>query len=316
MELRLLRTFRAVASAGSFTRAAADLGYVQSNVTAQIKALEREVGTPLFERLGRRIVITDAGRRLLPYAERILRLAEEASEELRSAGDEVAGTLRIGAAETLCAYRLPAVLRSLGARFPRLRVVFRPASRSALLADLSAARLDAALLLEEPVSAPDLTVETLCAEPVLFVAAPDHRLAAADRVTAADLATEPVIQVEEDCAHRQVVDRELRAAGIDPPVLAEFANLEAVKRCAVAGLGVAALPAVAVEAELARGELVTLPWVRPDALSRNDFGLRTQAVRLTRRAPSPALTALLDTARTQWAMMSTVDGSRGGVVSG
>jgi DNA-binding transcriptional LysR family regulator len=253
MELRLLRTFRAVAATGSFTRAAADLGYVQSNVTAQIKTLERDLGTPLFERLGRRIVITDAGRRLVPYAERILRLAEEASEDLRTGGDEVAGTLRIGAAETLCAYRLPEVLRTLRTRLPRLRVVFRPASRSALLADLSAARIDAALLLEEPIAAPDLAVEALCAEPVVFVAAPDHRLAGVDPVTATDLAAEQLIQVEPDCAHRQVVDRELRSAGIDPPVLAEFANLEAVKRCAVAGLGVAALPAVAVAAELDRG---------------------------------------------------------------
>lgn len=298
MELRLLRTFRAVAGAGSFTRAAADLGYVQSNVTAQIKALERDLGTPLFERLGRRIVITDAGRRLVPYAERILRLAEEATEDLRTGGDEVAGTLRIGAAETLCAYRLPEVLRTLRVRLPRLRVVFRPASRSALLADLSAARIDAALLLEEPIAAPDLAVEVLCAEPVVFVAAPDHRLAGADPVTAADLATEHLIQVEPDCAHRQVVDRELRSAGIDPPVLAEFVSLEAVKRCAVAGLGVAALPAVAVAAELARGELVGLRWRSAD---RQDLGLRTQAVRLGRREPSRALAALLDTARTHWA---------------
>jgi DNA-binding transcriptional LysR family regulator len=298
MELRLLRTFRAVARAGSFTRAAADLGYVQSNVTAQIKTLERDLGTPLFERLGRRIVITDAGRRLVPYAERILRLAEEASEDLRTGGDEVAGTLRIGAAETLCAYRLPEVLRTLRTRLPRLRVVFRPASRSALLADLSAARIDAALLLEEPIAAPDLAVEALCAEPVVFVAAPDHRLAGVDPVTATDLAAEQLIQVEPDCAHRQVVDRELRSAGIDPPVLAEFANLEAVKRCAVAGLGVAALPAVAVAAELDRGELVALRW---HGATRHDVGLRTQAVRLARRAPSRALSALLDAARTRWA---------------
>ncbi|HEY3507197.1 MAG TPA: LysR family transcriptional regulator [Actinocatenispora sp.] len=298
MELRLLRTFRAVAGAGSFTRAAADLGYVQSNVTAQIKALEHDLGTPLFERLGRRIVITDAGRRLVPYAERILRLAEEATEDLRTGGDEVAGTLRIGAAETLCAYRLPEVLRTLRAQLPRLRVVFRPASRSALLADLSAARIDAAVLLEEPIAAPDLSVEVLCAEPVVFVAAPDHRLAGADPVTAGDLAAEHLIQVEPDCAHRQVVDRELRSAGIDPPVLAEFVNLEAVKRCAVAGLGVAALPAVAVAAELARGELVPLRW---RSATRHDLGLRTQAVRLDRREPSRALAALLDTARTHWA---------------
>jgi DNA-binding transcriptional LysR family regulator len=298
MELRLLRTFRAVAATGSFTRAAADLGYVQSNVTAQIKALEREVGAPLFERLGRRIVITDAGRRLVEYADRILRLADDAQAELRamSAGDgELVGTLRIGAAETLCAYRLPHVLRALADRHSRLRVVFRPASRAELLADLSAARLDAALLLEEPIAGTGLAVESLAVEPLLLVAAPDHKLAGATTVAPADLADQPLIQVEEGCAHREVFDRQLRAGGVAPPVLAEFVSLEAVKQCAVAGLGVAMLPTVAVAGELRRGDLVVLPW-HPDPPT-----LHTQAVRLARRSPTPALTALLDLARTQWA---------------
>ena len=299
MELRLLRTFRAVAAAGSFTRAAADLGYVQSNVTAQIKTLEHEIGAPLFERLGRRIVITDAGHRLVEYADRILRLADDATAELRAiaSGDgELVGTLRIGAAETLCAYRLPAVLRTLADRHPRLRVVFRPAPRTELLADLSAARLDAALLLEEPIAGTGLAVEELAAEPLRLVAAPDHRLASATSVVPADLADEPLIQVEEGCAHREVFDRALRAAGVAPPVLAEFASIEAVKQCAVAGLGVAMLPAVAVRGELRRGDLVVLPWSVPGSMA-----LQTQAVRLARRAPSPALTALLDLARTAWA---------------
>ncbi|BCJ38287.1 LysR family transcriptional regulator [Actinocatenispora thailandica] len=299
MELRLLRTFRAVATTGSFTRAAADLGYVQSNVTAQIKSLEREVGAPLFERLGRRIVITDAGRRLVEYADRILRLADDARAELHalSAGDgDLVGTLRIGAAETLCAYRLPHVLRALADRHPRLRVVFRPAARTELLADLSAARLDAALLLEEPIAGTGLAVESLAVEPLRLVAAPDHKLAGATSVSPADLADQPLIQVEEGCAHREVFDRQLRAAGVAPPVLAEFVSLEAVKQCAVAGLGVAMLPAVAMAGELRRGDLVVLPW-HPGT---DAPALHTQAVRLARRAPTPALTALLDLARTQW----------------
>src|SRR5688572_33360569 len=98
VELRQLETFRAVATGLSFTRAAAALGYAQSSVTAQIQALEAELGARLFDRLGRRIALTDAGERLLEYADRLLTLAAEARAALVD-GAEPAGTLTVGAPE-------------------------------------------------------------------------------------------------------------------------------------------------------------------------------------------------------------------------
>src|SRR5438046_264194 len=110
MELRQLETFRVVATQLSFTRAAATLDYAQSSVTAQIQSLELELGVRLFDRLGRRVALTDAGERLLEYAERLLSLADEARAALAD-GAEPAGTLTIGAPETVMTYRLPSVLR-------------------------------------------------------------------------------------------------------------------------------------------------------------------------------------------------------------
>src|SRR5687768_17710567 len=109
MELRLLATFEKVADVLSFTRAAADLGYAQSSVTSQIRALESSLGVDLFERLGSRIRLTEAGERLLPYARRMIDLAEEAQAAVTGA-DEPAGTITVGTMESLTSYRLPPLL--------------------------------------------------------------------------------------------------------------------------------------------------------------------------------------------------------------
>src|SRR5690349_21719254 len=124
MELRQLITFRVLARTLNFTRTASELGYVQSSVTAQIQALEAELGVPLFDRLGKRVSLTDGGRQLLEYAERILALADEARAAV-SADATPRGTLSIGAPETLCTYRLPAILHAFRDRYPQVQILFR-----------------------------------------------------------------------------------------------------------------------------------------------------------------------------------------------
>jgi DNA-binding transcriptional LysR family regulator len=124
------------------------LNYAQSSVTAQIQALEEELGVPLFNRLGRQVTLTDAGRRLMSYAERLLELEEEARAEV-TGGGEPAGTLTIGAPETICTYRLPPVLRQFRDRFPGVRVIFRPLVYPDLLRSLIDGTVEAAFLLAE-----------------------------------------------------------------------------------------------------------------------------------------------------------------------
>ncbi|MFI6346188.1 LysR family transcriptional regulator [Streptomyces sp. NPDC050560] len=266
MELKHLATFLAVARTLGFTRAAHELGYVQSSVTAHVKALETELGVPLFERFGRRVALTEAGRELRGHARELLALAARAGEATRAAGGsggEVGGTLRIAAAESLCAYRLPTVLRTLTRRHPALRLAFGPAERAAVFTALADGALDAGFLLEERIEAPLVAARRLAEEPLALVAHPGHPLAGRAGIAAAELADDTLLVVERGCALRELADAELAGAVTDPVVM-EFVSMEALKRCAAAGLGVALVPRATVRDELARGELTALDWrLRP-----------------------------------------------------
>ncbi|MEE1943187.1 LysR family transcriptional regulator [Streptomyces sp. TRM 70361] len=294
MELKHLVTFLAVARELSFTRAARDLGYVQSSVTAHVKALETDLGVPLFERLGRRVALTDAGRELRPRARHLVGYAEQTREAVVGAADPhtVRGTLRIAAPESLCAYRLPAVLGALKERFPLLRVVFGPAGRASLVAGLEDGTLDAGFLLEEAVDHPMTVAERMAQEPLRLVARPDHPLAARKQLDTGELAGETLLVIERGCAQRDIIDRELRRAGARPATM-EFVSVEALKRCAAAGLGIALVPGATVEDETRRGELTVLPWTVEPVLG-------VHYIRHKDRRPTLVLRTLADLARTAW----------------
>ncbi len=289
MELRHLRTFRAVAKSLSFTRAAARLGYAQSSVTDQIRVLERDLGVPLFDRTGRRVVLTEAGRRLLPYAERMLLLAEEAQDAVVG-DDEPRGVLTFSAPESICAYRLPPLLRSFRARHPDARLIFRPMPSSEMRRGVDDGDLDVAFVLDEPFREAHLGVEPLTDELLVMLAGRDHALVGAAVVEPADLEGEPVLLTEEGCSYRNLFLRSLDAEGVRPPVL-EFGSVEAIKQCVMAGMGVAVLPEVTVGRELSEGRLASLSWWR------DGVGLYTHLVWHRERWQPPTASAFLKAAR-------------------
>lgn len=258
MELRTLQTFSAVADALSFTRAAEALGYAQSSVTAQVKALESELGVPLFERLGKRVVLTEAGERLRTYAGKLIQLEEEARLAV-SGTVEPSGTLHIGAPESQCTYRLPPLLAEFRRRHPRVKLIFRPGSCNDLRRSVLDGVLDVAFTTEPDPRHPGLHTWTLATEQIRVLAHPDHPLASRRRVTPGDLAGEVVLHTEADCAYRQLFDRLLAEAGVRPEVAIEFTSIEAIKQSALAGMGIAVLPEIAVETEVAQGRLALLP---------------------------------------------------------
>jgi DNA-binding transcriptional LysR family regulator len=158
VELRQVETFRTVAEELSFSRAATRLGYVQSSVSAQVAALERELGAPLFDRLGRRIALTDAGRVMLRYSGKLLNLAEEAREVVADAGvgsGEVTGTLTVRAPETLLTYRLPKLLALFHERHPKVRLSVRPSAVGRLVGRMRRAiedgSVDVSFVLDGPI---------------------------------------------------------------------------------------------------------------------------------------------------------------------
>ncbi|MFD8211219.1 LysR family transcriptional regulator [Streptomyces sp. NPDC059695] len=260
MELRLLTTFEKVADVLSFTRAAAELGYAQSSVTSQIRALESSLGVDLFERLGSRIRLTEAGERLLPYARRMAELAEEARTAV-AATAEPSGPIAIGTMESLTSYRLPPLLEYFHHRYPKVRLTLRPTLGDETRQALRQGTYDVGFLMEAETEHEGLESEVLAPEPLVLVAAPGHPLAGGTELSTADLAGTPLVGTEPGCAYRDLFEAALRA-----PRFLEFGTIEASKRAVASGLGIALLPRVAVAEELAGGTLVPLPWEAPFTL--------------------------------------------------
>lgn len=131
LDLQKLKTFRMVAVTNSFTRAAAELGYSQSSVTTQIKALERELGAPLFDRFAKKVALTEVGQKTFEYAGRLLALADETKAAVRKQGKPT-GPLKVSAPESLLIYRLPDLLRQFQVEYPLVHLELFPAAMRGL----------------------------------------------------------------------------------------------------------------------------------------------------------------------------------------
>ncbi|MBF9068081.1 LysR family transcriptional regulator [Streptacidiphilus fuscans] len=278
MELRHLVTFHKVATVLSFTRAAAELNYAQSSVTAQIRSLETELQTELFERLGSKIQLTGAGQRLLPYAGQIIALIDEAQAEAKGS-TEPSGTLAIGTMESITSYRLPPLLELFHHRYPRVQLRLRPSLCAETYQALRQGVFDVGFLMDTRTEYEGLNTVVLAAEPMALVAAPTHPLASAQEVTVADLNQAQVLATEVGCAYREAFETELTKGSGEPQQFLEFGTIEAIKRGVTAGLGISLLPRITVEDELSQGTLRQVAWEPP-------FELFTQlAWRHGRRLP-------------------------------
>lgn len=259
MEIRQLKSFRTVANLASFNRAAGQLNYAQSSISAQIQALEAELGVQLFDRLGRRIQLTETGTQLLQYANKILDLVDETHSELTGA-KEPQGSLTVRIPESFGVHRLPPIAKEFHSRFPKIQMNFITCSHDGLDKDLRRGITDLAFLLTESINAPDIVVETVGFESVVLVASPDHPLAAKRKVHTRDLAGGTALLSRVDCSYRRVFERILDEEEVQQVTKLQFHSVEVIKRCVMAGVGVTILPEIAVEEELARKKLVILPW--------------------------------------------------------
>ena len=290
MELRQLTTFRMVATTLSFSRTAQALSYVQSSVTAQIQNLEEELGARLFDRLGKRIALTEAGKRLLPYAEKMLDLVQEA-RTITIGGEIPTGSLTITAPETVCTYRLPAVLHAFRQHCPQVKLLFRSSQFADIRRSVSEGDVDVAFVIDEPLHSNALRIEALVTEPLLLLAAPDYPLAQLPLLSARDLEGESLLLTEIGCSYRNILEGVLNAEGVHTSTNLDFVSVEAIKQCTRVAMGVAFLPQITVERELEEGSLVALPW------EREEFSVVTQMLWHKDKWLSPALQAFLTIAR-------------------
>lgn len=292
MEIRQLEIFCIMARELSFTKAATRANCVQSNVTVQIRSLERELGVPLFDRLGKQVRLTEHGKRLLSYAERILHMMEEAVAV--TVGEHLPiGSFAIGSPESVLTYRLPPVLQKFRKTCPGVELVFRASGTAELIPQLEQGEVDLGLVIDETFQHAHLNVETLCDEPLKLLVRPDHPLASVKRCDAAMLKDQTFLLTDVGCAYRSKLERVLARSNAAPKSVMEFTSVETIKQCAVLGMGVACLPGIVADAEVTSGKLATLPW------SGADLGMQTLVVWHKDKWISPAMTEFLSLLRSR-----------------
>ncbi len=244
MELSDLMTFSTVARLGGVTRAADELNTVQSNITQRVKALEAEIGTPLFERHSRGMTLTGAGRRLLPYAQRLAALSREAVLAAREDG-EPKGPLSIGSMETTAAVRLPSLLAEFHRRFPAVQLSLRTAPTADLVAAVLDGSLDGAFV-AGPIEHAELTDVTAFREELVLVTA--RRWTSLAAVRAGTPESGPTALVfRTGCTYRQRLEQLLTEFGWPSAARFELGTLDGMIGCVAAGMGITLLPRTVVE---------------------------------------------------------------------
>ncbi len=259
MDIQGLEAFWWIAQTGSFNRAAERLYLTQPSVTARIQALEKELGQQLFERKPRGVRLTDAGRVLLPHAERVLQDIRKARQAVMDLETATGGTLTVGSALTTSTYTLPEILARYKAAYPMVEVAVRT-GRSQQIQQLVLDDTVQLGLVHSPLNThADIVAIPLSSEPIVLVVHPGHRLAGKTDVTAEQLAAEPFITSDKAAGYWSLVEQFWASAALAPRVTMELDSIEATKRMVMCGLGITMLPRNTVEGELKSGQVVEVP---------------------------------------------------------
>jgi DNA-binding transcriptional LysR family regulator len=295
MELRQLKTFQAVARRQSFQRAAEALNYAPSTVSTQIRLLEKELGVPLFDRLGRRIRLSAAGQMLVKYAERLLTIEKETVANV-AGWQEPKGSLAVRMPQSLGSLLLPGVIASFRNVYPKVGLDISTCAYDTLVHELKTGLVDLAFLLADSIPYRDLISQALGIEPLVLVSGREHPLAGKPQVTGADLIGQTILLPKHDCSYKFVFEQLLLEAAVGPDDVTIMAlnSVETIKRCVIDGIGVAMFPLMAIAAEIDQGRISPLDW--PD-------DLETAILMIWHRDKwlSPALTHFMDTVRTTMA---------------
>jgi LysR family transcriptional regulator, low CO2-responsive transcriptional regulator len=285
MPLVPLNTFHLVARLGSFSEAAHQLGISQPAVTQQIRRLERSLGQRLFDRVGRRVRVTDAGRTLDTYAQRIFHLLDAAGDAMDNLTGLRTGHLEVGASRTAGAYYIAELLDRFKRRYPGVRVSLTVGNSETVLAKVLDFRLHAGLI-AGPCNEVLLASLPLIRDRVLVILPAGHPLTRKRVIEVQDLRNIPMILREPGSATRRLIERAFGSNGLDIPPAMELESNEAIKSAVADGIGVGLMAHAAVAQEVATGRLVARPLREPLYL---DFSL----VYHRERTVSPVVAAFL-----------------------
>jgi DNA-binding transcriptional LysR family regulator len=295
MDVRNLRFFEAVARHGAMNRAAMELNTVQSNVTARIRALEKELGVSLFVRNRDGVVLTRAGERLLPYASKLANLLNEASRATRDDGTPH-GPLIIGSLETTAALRLTPFLSRFVAAHPHVDLTLKTGTSRELVRQVLAREVDGAFVCG-PVDHPVLERETMYQEELVLLSAPGL-VSVGDYLAGNDVR---IIVLRLGCSYRLLLEDWLARCGIVDVRHFEFGTLEAIVACVSAGLGITLLPKALIGPVWREGRVAIHPL--PDAAAH----VETIFIRRSDEFRSSALNAFLAMARPALATLAAAE---------
>jgi DNA-binding transcriptional LysR family regulator len=255
MELRQLRTFELLARTGSFTGVARELSISQPAVSAQIQALEQELGLRLLDRLPRGVRLTAAGEVLLGYARRMLNLEAEAAAAMLEQRGAQATYLRLAASPTIGAYLLPQLLGQFKRLHPEMRSIadIEPSSRVVEALQSYAVEIG---LVEAPVEETDLVVAEFLSDELVLVVPAGHPLAGHGPISVSELQAWPMVSREPESGTRALVEEALSALGVRLAPAYELGGVEAIKNAVLMGLGVAFMSRQAIGLEERAGLLV------------------------------------------------------------
>ena len=241
MEHRHLITFKTIVERGGFKKAAEHLGYAQSSITTHIKELEEEIGKPLFDRLGKKVVLTHYGHYFLPYAVKIIDLYSQAL----NTNDEPTGDLTIGISESLTIGRVPSILLEYKKVYPKVNLSLKSIDNYNVATNLQNGDIDLALILEkDDWSLPELRCEKLKRERMVLISPPKKE---------EDMRT--VLYSERECSYKSVFEHYIKYKQIDVKESLDFQSIEAIKQCVRSGLGISMVPYFSVKEEIESNKL-------------------------------------------------------------
>ncbi len=260
LDSRQLRAFRVLARTGSFTQTARELHLTQSGISHSMKALETETSCRLLDRLGKKVVLTQAGEQLLRHADKILTEMESARESLTQLGKWGKGRLRLGASTTACQHIIPAVLREFKESFPEHAITLEPGDTPELVQALLQQRIDLALSLASNES--QLEFQPLFMDELHFIVAALHPWARAGRVERAEIPRQNYILYSKRSITFRLIEDYFRHEEMALNTVFEVGSMEATKELVKLGIGVSILAPWIAKKEIEEGSLVALPLGR------------------------------------------------------
>ena len=255
--IRQLQVFVEAAERLSLARVAERLHLTPSAVSFQIKQIEAQTGFALFERVGRKVTLTDAGALLLGYARLVLRSLHDADQAMTDLKGLTGGRVRLGLVST-SKYIVPHMIARFRSAFPGVTVQLYEGNRSRVLAMLTGGAIDLAIMGQPPEDA-DVIAERFAPHPSVIIAQADHRLSGEARLPPTALEHEPFVVREDGSGTKAMADQFFENVGFSPQTVMTSSSNEMIKQAVIAGMGLALISQHTVSLELALGLLITLP---------------------------------------------------------